>query len=95
MARELRPEVIILDLVMPVMKGEDVLDQLKADPSTENIPVIIVTSKHLQPSETESLNQKAVAILSKTALSRPEGLHLLRDALQRAHWDVFLQTARS
>jgi len=95
MARELQPEVILLDLVMPVMKGEDVLAQLKADPSTENIPVIIVTSKHLQPSESESLNEKAVAILSKTALSRPEGLPLLREALQRAGWDVFLQTARS
>jgi CheY-like chemotaxis protein len=95
MARELQPEVILLDLVMPVMKGEDVLAQLKADPSTENIPVVIVTSKHLQPWESESLNEKAVAILSKTALSRPEGLPLLREALQRAGWDVFLQTARS
>ena len=45
MARELQPQVILLDLVMAVMQGEDVLDQLKADPSTENIPVIIVTSK--------------------------------------------------
>ena len=95
MARELQPQVILLDLVMPVMRGEDVLNQLKADPSTENIPVIIITSKHLQPGERESLNEKAVAILSKTILSRPEGLPLLGEALQRAGWDIFLQTARS
>jgi CheY-like chemotaxis protein len=94
MARELQPQVILLDLVMAVMQGEDVLDQLKADPSTEGIPVIIVTSKHLQPEERESLNQRAVAILSKTVLSRPEGLPLLHEALQRAGWDMFLQTVR-
>ena len=94
MARELQPQVILLDLVMPVMGGEDVLDQLKADPSTESIPVIVVTSKNLQPQERESLNEKAVTILSKTALSRPEGLPLLREALEQAGWDVFLQTAR-
>jgi signal transduction histidine kinase/CheY-like chemotaxis protein len=94
MARELQPQVILLDLVMAVMQGEDVLDQLKADPSTESIPVIIVTSKNLQPQERASLNEKAVAVLSKTVLSRPEGLPLLREALQQARWDVFLQTAR-
>jgi CheY-like chemotaxis protein len=94
MARELQPQVILLDLVMAVMQGEDVLDQLKADPSTEEIPVIIVTSKNLQPAERESLNQRAVAILSKTVLSRPEGLPLLHEALQRAGWDMFLQTVR-
>ena len=92
---ELQPEVTLLDVVTPVMKGEDVLGQLKADPSTEDIPVVVVTSKPLQPSASESLNEKAVAILSKTALSRPEGPPLLREALQRAGWDVFLQTARS
>ena len=59
-------EVILLDLVMPVMKGEDVLAQLKADPSTENIPVVIVTSKHLQPRSLNPSMKKLWRFLSKT-----------------------------
>jgi signal transduction histidine kinase/CheY-like chemotaxis protein len=43
MARELRPTIITLDVVMPHMSGWDVLDQLKADPELTAIPVIMVT----------------------------------------------------
>jgi len=95
MARQFQPRLILLDLVMPVMKGEDVLALLKADPETESIPVIVVTSKHLEPKERESLTEKVVAILPKALLSRPEGLPVLREALERSGWDVFLQSARS
>jgi CheY-like chemotaxis protein len=42
-AARLRPQVIFLDLLMPDQSGWDVLQQLKADPSTRDIPVIIVS----------------------------------------------------
>jgi CheY-like chemotaxis protein/anti-sigma regulatory factor (Ser/Thr protein kinase) len=42
-ARELRPEAITLDLLMPGVDGWSVLTQLKADPDLANIPVVIVT----------------------------------------------------
>ena len=43
LARELRPSIITLDVVMPHMSGWDVLNQLKADPELAAIPVIMVT----------------------------------------------------
>jgi signal transduction histidine kinase/ActR/RegA family two-component response regulator len=43
LARELRPSIITLDVVMPDMSGWDVLDQLKTDPELASIPVIMVT----------------------------------------------------
>jgi signal transduction histidine kinase/ActR/RegA family two-component response regulator len=43
LARELRPGIITLDVVMPDMSGWDVLDELKADPELASIPVIMVT----------------------------------------------------
>ncbi len=43
-AREHSPHVIILDVMMPGMSGHEVLDQLKADPLTENIPVLMLTA---------------------------------------------------
>ena len=39
------PELVLLDLMMPDMDGWDVYRQMKADPNTQNIPVIVVTAK--------------------------------------------------
>ena len=38
-----RPDLITLDLVMPLMAGWQVLDQLKSDPELASIPVVMVT----------------------------------------------------
>ncbi len=43
LARELRPKVVILDVLMPVMDGSTVLTEMKADPELADIPVIMVT----------------------------------------------------
>jgi signal transduction histidine kinase/ActR/RegA family two-component response regulator len=42
-ARELRPDVITLDILMPERGGWDVLKELRADPATREIPVVVVT----------------------------------------------------
>lgn len=45
MVRELHPDLVLLDLMMPVMDGWEVYQQIRADESTRNIPVIVVTAK--------------------------------------------------
>lgn len=42
--RETRPDLVILDLDMPVMNGYEVCTRLKADPATANIPVLMLTA---------------------------------------------------
>ena len=42
-ARELRPDVITLDILMPERGGWDVLKELRSDPATREIPVVVVT----------------------------------------------------
>jgi len=42
------PDLIMLDIIMPDMDGRDVLIELKKDPSTKEIPVIIITGKEEQ-----------------------------------------------
>lgn len=43
--RELKPDLILLDLMMPDMDGWEVYQQLKADATLKTIPVIVVTAK--------------------------------------------------
>lgn len=45
LVREIRPDLVLLDLMMPVMDGWEVYQQMKADESTRDIPVIVVTAK--------------------------------------------------
>jgi len=45
MIREEKPDLILLDLMMPDMDGWEVYQQIKADEKTRGIPVIVVTAK--------------------------------------------------
>jgi CheY-like chemotaxis protein len=56
-AKALKPALILLDIVMPGANGIQVLGQLKNDPDTKNVPVVMLTN--IDDSETI---QKAVAL---------------------------------
>jgi two-component system, OmpR family, response regulator VicR len=45
LVRETHPDLVLLDLMMPDMDGWEVYQQMKAEESTRDIPVIIVTAK--------------------------------------------------
>jgi CheY-like chemotaxis protein len=83
LAREQRPDVILLDFVMPGMSAFEVLDELKGNPDTRQIPVIIHTSKSLTPDERQKLAEQSDAILSKQALSREVAIGRIRDVLSK------------
>jgi CheY-like chemotaxis protein len=80
-AREEGPQVIFLDLIMPEMSGFEVLDELKSDPATRDIPVVIYTGKDLEEEERRRLMEGAVAVLSKVTTSREEAIAQIREAL--------------
>jgi signal transduction histidine kinase/CheY-like chemotaxis protein len=82
-ARAERPDVIVLDLVMPGLGGRAALAQLHADPETRNIPVVISTAAELHESDTRALLQMAAAILPKRELSRTTLPGVVRQALAR------------
>jgi two-component system cell cycle response regulator DivK len=51
-ARTLKPDVIVMDLSLPVLDGWEATRRLKNDPSTRNIPVIALTG-HALPGQSE------------------------------------------
>jgi signal transduction histidine kinase/DNA-binding response OmpR family regulator len=65
-----RPDVVLLDLVLPGMHGGDVLRVVSADAATRYIPVIVVTATALDAADRRRLLEHAVAIISKADLSR-------------------------
>ena len=69
LASRYRPSVIFLDLAMPGMSGDEVLERLAADPATAQIPVVIVTSHEVDAPTRARLESRARAILHKRDLS--------------------------
>jgi CheY-like chemotaxis protein len=81
-ALEQRPDLIILDLVMPGMTGFDVLERLKTVPATRHIPVVVCTSRILTEAERTLLRQAAVIVAKGS-----DGANV--PSLPRALEDVF------
>ncbi len=67
------PDLILLDLMMPVMDGFDFLAALRANPATRHIPVVVVTAKDLTDADHARLNGSVRDVIQKGALDR-EGL---------------------
>jgi PAS domain S-box-containing protein len=65
LARQHRPDVILLDLMMPRVSGLEVLKTLKEDPATSSIPVLIVSAKTSWQSIEETYKLGAVDFVAK------------------------------
>jgi CheY-like chemotaxis protein len=83
MAREIKPQLVLLDLHMPDMTGYDVLDSLKADSEMHRIPVAVVTAASLTDQQRRSLERQTCAIINKGTISR-ELMCRLVDVARRA-----------
>ncbi|WP_199120353.1 two-component regulator propeller domain-containing protein [Pedobacter sp. ASV28] len=64
-AKEIMPDLILSDIMMPEMDGVAMLDKLKNEPATSHIPVILLTAKHAIESQIEGLKYGADYYLTK------------------------------
>jgi DNA-binding response OmpR family regulator len=77
--RETLPDLVLLDLMMPDMDGWEVYQQMKADPLTHNIPVIVVTAKAQNIDKVLGLHIAKV----DDYISKPFGPQELMDSVER------------
>ncbi len=68
LARERHPDVIVLDLMLPGMTGYEVLETLKEDAQTSDIPVLVLTAKSLRADRERSHGLGASDFLTKPFL---------------------------
>ncbi len=81
-ARELHPDLLLLDVLMPKMNGFDVLRQLKADAATADIPVILLTNLGQKSDVQEGLDLGAADYLIKAHFMPSEVVEKIKRLLQ-------------
>jgi signal transduction histidine kinase/CheY-like chemotaxis protein len=81
-----RPDVIFMDLVMPGLSGLALLERLRQDPRTRELPAVLVTSKVLVPAEREAAERLGASIVSKGIFGQTQATAEIRQGLARAGW---------
>jgi CheY-like chemotaxis protein len=83
MAETERPDLIILDLLMPGMNGFEVLDRLAQSPVTRRLPIIVFTAKQLTAEDKQRLQGRIAQLAHKATLRQKDVATIVQDALRR------------
>lgn len=60
-----KPDLILLDIMMPMISGYEVCQQIKANPQTQHIPVVCISSAHTPDARAQSLRAGAATLVTK------------------------------
>jgi len=74
-----KPDVVLLDIMMPEVSGMDILQQMRSDPALANIPVVVVSAKSMPADIKNGMEAGA-----STYLTKPVGFLELKEAVERA-----------
>jgi AraC-like DNA-binding protein len=83
MIRKKRPDLILLDLMMPELDGFGVLEMMQSDKISRDIPVIVLTGQALTQADMARLNRGVTNVLNKGLFSLEETLTHMEAALAR------------
>ena len=79
MMTEEKPDIVLLDIMMPEISGLDILRQMRNDPALANIPVVVVSAKSMPADIRNGMEAGA-----STYLTKPVGFLELKEAVERA-----------
>jgi CheY-like chemotaxis protein len=77
LAQRFKPDLIILDLMMPDVDGFQVVSALRNDPNTNQIPILIYTAKNITADDRQRLRDNIQTIIRKGELSKEQFLDLV------------------
>ncbi len=81
LAKSRKPDLVLLDLMMPEVTGFDVVEALRADEGTKSTPIMVLTAKHLTEADIRQLNGHVSTILKRGSTGATDLLQLLRQAI--------------
>jgi CheY-like chemotaxis protein len=85
-AKRQLPDLIVLDLMMPEVNGFDVIDALKLDPTTADIPIIILTTQSISAKDSALLGTDVQQVMEKSAFKHDQFVSEVRLAMaQKEH----------
>jgi CheY-like chemotaxis protein len=82
LARQQKPDLILLDMILPKLSGPEVLQHLKSEPATSEIPVVVLSSLSEKNRE-KLLEAGAEEYLEKNLLMPEKGVNLLPKVLEK------------
>lgn len=82
LAREQMPDLVILDMLLPKLSGQEVLHALRSDPRTAEMPVMVLTSLP-QCNENKLKSEGATSFYQKAVLELDKGTTRFLEAVER------------
>ncbi len=86
---EEKPELILLDLLMPVMDGFELLNVLKDDDEFKKIPIIVITSKDLTEEDYAFLTDNVDRVIQKGKYTRQELIMRINTAIKESNLKMY------
>lgn len=83
--KTIMPDIILLDLMMPEMNGIQVLDKLKKDKETKDIPILILSNISESTYETQALELGALQYLIKSQYLPMDIANIVKNTLLKNH----------
>lgn len=80
-AKKLKPDFILLDIMMPEMNGLEALDKLKADKDTKNIPVVMLTNLSGDEDVESALSKGALKFIVKSEHDPKEVVDMVKELI--------------
>lgn len=80
-AKTVNPNLILLDIMMPKMNGFEVLERLKSDPGTKNIPVVMLTNLAGEQDAEKALSMGAVKYFIKSEYDPKQIVDMVKQVL--------------
>jgi signal transduction histidine kinase/CheY-like chemotaxis protein len=83
LARSRKPDLVVLDLLMPGVNGFDVVEALSEHSATKAIPIMVLTAKHLTEADIDQLNGHVSTILKRGSTGAVDLLGQLQAVLKK------------
>ena len=78
-----RPDVVLLDIMMPRLDGFGVIEQLRANEATRDLPIIVISAKELTEDESTTLKESVAFVMKKQGFDGEKLMQEINSALEK------------